>query len=78
MLSEQLARRQLANEDAIGGEEVIAGQVAQRAPAQVVKDRVGHFPGELVDNKKLQVDRAAATVGMAGAVRGPRTCPPWF
>jgi hypothetical protein len=64
--SEQLARSQVADEDAIGGEKVIAGQLAQRAPAQVVKDAVGHFAGKLVDNEKLQVDRTAAAVGMAG------------
>ena len=42
-LLEQLAGREVADEAAVGGEKVIAGQFAQRAPAQVVENAVGQF-----------------------------------
>jgi hypothetical protein len=41
MESEQLTGREVADEAAVGGEKVIAGQFAQRAPAQIVENAVG-------------------------------------
>src|SRR5277367_5708884 len=62
---EQLAGGEVADEATVGGEEVVAGQVAQVAPAQVVENVFCDFALEVLDGKELQVNRAAIAVGVA-------------
>ena len=60
----QFAGGEIADEAAVGGEEVITGEVAQITPAQIVEDVVGDFARKLVDGEELQIDCAAVAVGV--------------
>ena len=59
--------RQIANEPKIRGEKVVAGKGRQRSPLHVVEDAVVQVTVELVDDKELQIDRAAIAVFVADA-----------
>lgn len=62
--SEQLAGSEVTDQASVCGEEVVTGQIAKLAPAQVVEDVVGDFAFELVNGKELQIDGAAVAVSM--------------
>jgi len=62
---QQLARGQIADKASVGGQEVVAGEVLEAYPADLLVDLVVDFAGELVDGKELQVDGAAMTVVVA-------------
>jgi hypothetical protein len=63
----QLSRSQVADEAAVGGEEIVAGQVFEACPTDLLEDAVLDFAAELMDREKLQVDGAAVTVVVANA-----------
>ena len=50
---EQLACRQVGDKPTVGSEEIVAGKIAQIAPAQVVEDVVSHLAFEVVDGEEL-------------------------
>jgi len=64
---EELSSGEIANEAAIGGEKIVAGQVSEFAPLHIVEDAVGDLAAEFADREELQIDGAAAAIGVAGA-----------
>ena len=62
---QKFACGEVADEIAVGGDEVVLGQIAQRAPAHVLEDEVGDLAGVFLDQKELQIDGAAAAVVVA-------------
>ena len=72
---EQLAGGEVADEAAVGGQEVVIWQVFEFGPADFLVDVVDDFPGELVNGEELEIDGAAmavvvADVGDMGADNG--------
>ena len=63
--TQELAGGEVADEIAVGGDEVVLGQVAQGAPADVLEDEVGDLAAVFLDQEELQVDGAAAAVVVA-------------
>ena len=64
---QQLARRQVADQPAVGGQEVVAGKVFELDPAHLVIDAALDLAGELMHGKELQIDGAAMAVVVADA-----------
>jgi hypothetical protein len=64
---EEFAFSQVADESAVGGEEVVTGQVFERDPAEVVEDTVGDFAVEGADGEELEVDGSSVAIGVADA-----------
>ena len=61
-ISEQLPVRQVANQPAVGGQEVEGRELFELGPAHLVIDAVLHLAAELVHGEKLQVDCAAMAI----------------
>lgn len=64
---QQFAGGEVANQSSIRGEEIVAGEVFEAYPADLLVDLVIDFAGELVDGKELQVDGTAMTVVVTDA-----------
>jgi len=62
---QKLAGGEVADEAAVGGEEVVGGEVFKADPADLLVDLVIDFSGELVDDEELQIDGAAVAIVMA-------------
>jgi len=62
---QQLPGGQVADQVAVGGKEIVAGQVVEPDPANLLIDVVDDFARELVHREELQIDSAAVTVVMA-------------
>jgi hypothetical protein len=63
----QFSRGQIADQVSIRGEKVKARQFPQRNPAQIVENAVLDFALEGMYGEELQIDGAAAAIGVAGA-----------
>ncbi len=57
--------RQVADEIAVGGEEVVLRQLFEPDPAQVIEDAVFQLACELIDGEELQIDGAAVAIVVA-------------
>jgi hypothetical protein len=63
----QFAFGQVADEAAVGGEEVEGRQVFEGRPAEIVEDAVFDFAVEGMHREKLQIDCASVAVGVTDA-----------
>src|ERR1035441_6472433 len=64
---QQLARRQVADQPAVGGQELVIGKVFEADPAHLLIDAALDLAGELMNGKELQIDGAAMAVVVAYA-----------
>ena len=62
---QQLARRQVADQPVVGGQELIIGKVFEADPAHLLIDAGLDLAGELMHGKELQIDGAAMAVVVA-------------
>jgi len=65
LLLEQLAGGEVFDEIAVGGEEVVAGQIFELDPLDLLEDAVFDLAGELFDGEELEIDGAAVAVVVA-------------